>query len=186
MLPGGKVLLVGGMGWTASGNKPTRLAELYDPAAGTFSLTGQMLGARAGLTATLISGTQVLVTGGQGSFEPGATPSATAELYTISTGTFSLTGSMTAARAFHTATLLSNGKVLVAGGAVDIPVKPCPADPPAELYDPTTGHFTATGQTLYCRSRHHAVLLSHDHVLLVGGGPMVGSDQDRTMEVYWP
>jgi hypothetical protein len=50
-------------------------------------------------------------------------------------GTFSATGSMTVPRAFHTATLLPNGKVLIAGGGTAV----------LELYDPSTGTFTATG-----------------------------------------
>jgi hypothetical protein len=93
---------------------------------------------------------------------------------------------MSVGRVGHAATLLSSGTVLVSGGVVSIPVKPCPADKPAELYNPATGHFTYTGSTLLCRTGHASVLLNNGRVLLVGGGPMVYPNQDKTMEVYWP
>lgn len=183
LLPSGKVLIVGGVAPTGSGDKATALAQLFNPATGTFSLTGPLTVARNTPTATLISSTKVMVTGGESATSVSL---ATAEMYNISTGTSVATGSMSSKRAWHTATLLASGKVLVTGGVVDIPVNPCPADKPAELYDPTTGHFSATGRTVLCRSMHASVLLSSGRVLLVGGGPMVGHDQDKTMELYWP
>jgi hypothetical protein len=183
LLPSGKVLIVGGVAPTGSGDKATALAQLFNPATGTFSLTGPMTVARNAPTATLISSTKVLVTGG---WTATFLRQATAEVYNVATGIFSPTGSMSSKRAGHTATLLGSGKVLVTGGVVDPPVKPCPADTPAELYDPATGHFTNTGKTLLCRAGHHAVRLNTGRVLLVGGGPMVGHDQDKTMELYWP
>jgi hypothetical protein len=186
LLPSGKVLIVGGMLKNASGDKPTTVAELFNPTTGTFGPTGSMTTPRVGLTATLISTTRVLVTGGKTSWSLGTPALATAELYNIDTGWFGSTGSMASKRVSHTATLLASGKVLVTGGVVDIPIKPCPADTPAELYDPATGHFTNTAKTALCRSGHAAVLLNSGRVLLVGGGPMVYPNQDRTMELYWP
>ena len=91
---------------------------IYNPASGTFSATGSMTTPRFdGDTATLLPNGKVLVAGGYASGNP---PSlASAELYDPATGTFSATGSMTAARYGHTATLLPNGQVLVAGGCVN-------------------------------------------------------------------
>jgi len=86
-------------------------AELYNPATGTFTLTGSLNTARAFDTATLLNGGLVLVAGGEAS---GYLVSA--ELYNPATGTFTFTGSLNTARAFDTATLLNNGMVLIVGG----------------------------------------------------------------------
>src|SRR5438105_2010554 len=75
------------------------------------------------------------------------------------------TGAMTLARAGHTATLLRSGKVLVAGGATDPQMASS-----AELYDPTTGTWTATGHMRFGRANHAAVLLRSGKVLVAGGG----------------
>src|SRR2546425_992368 len=61
------------------------------------------------------------------------------------------TGSLATARSAHTATLLPNGKVLVAGGGNGLSS--------AELYDPASGTWTATGSLATGRERHAAVLL---------------------------
>jgi hypothetical protein len=95
-------------------------AELYDPKTGTFSPTGSMTTARAGDTATALSDGRVLIAGGlsDGKCVPGSCkPLASAELYGTTTGTFSPTGSMTTARGLQAATALSDGRVLIVGGA---------------------------------------------------------------------
>ena len=97
----GKVLLAGG-------NEV--VAELFDPAAGTFTPTGSTVAAHLGQTATLLKNGQVLIAGGE---------TAAAELYDPSTGTFTATGSMTISRTAHTATLLPDGRVLITGGVQD-------------------------------------------------------------------
>src|SRR5579863_7054721 len=95
---------------------------------------------RAGHAATLLNNGKVLITGGSNSGN-GANngPSATAELYDPSTGTFAPTGNMTATRSLHIATLLNNGKVLIVPGGEG------PGYDSAELYDPETGTFSPTG-----------------------------------------
>jgi len=117
--------------------------------------------ARISPTATLLNNGTVLVTGGTiGGILSDATILSSAELYTLSTRTFAPTGSMTAHRYGHTATLLSNGKVLIVGGA---------STQAAEIYDPATGIFTVTGSTAFPRSFHTATLLNDGTVLIAGG-----------------
>jgi len=81
-----------------------------------------------------------------------------------SPGTFTATGSMTIPRTGHSATLLTNGKVLIAGGAVLSNVLNT-----AELYDPGSGTFAYTGNMTTPRASHTATLLPDGRVLIVGG-----------------
>jgi len=82
-------------------------------------------------------------------------------------GTFTFTGSMHFGRVYHTATLLQNGQVLVAGG-----LSLGPEDFPlasAELYNPSTGTWTEAGSMLTPRYDHTATLLADGQVLVTGG-----------------
>jgi len=96
-------------------------AELYNPAARTFVSTGSMAARRVWHTLTVLPSGMVLAAGGEtesctgsGCFFAGTL--ATAETYDPSAGAFFPAGSMTAARESHTATVLKDGKVLIAGG----------------------------------------------------------------------
>jgi hypothetical protein len=176
LLQNGKVLITGGV--ATSGSDPVATAELYDPATGAFTITGAMATARAQHTATLLPDGRVLIAGGTTSSPPPLTSAwlstgagnfqgtATAEVYDPSTGSFSATGSMLAPRVFHTATLLSNGQVLIAGGGNE--------NSTAEVYDPATGSFSITGGMEIGRSGHTATLLTNGSVLVVGGGIFAG------------
>jgi hypothetical protein len=95
-------------------------------------------------------------------------------------GTFIPAGSMTTPRIFHTATLLVDGRVLVAGGKrIDPPVVFTTLSS-AEIYDPRTGTFTATGNMTTARSGHTATLLPSGKVLIAGG------TNDNSAELYDP
>ncbi len=85
----------------------------------------------------------------------------------LTPGTFVPTGSMTVARFGHTATLLKNHKVLVAGGSDDGGVTSFAS---AELYDPSTGTFSATGSMAAARYDQTATLLDNGKVLITAGG----------------
>src|SRR5215471_16892818 len=86
------------------------------------------------------------------------------------TGTFTATGNMTAPRLRHTATLLPDGKVLIAGGDTTCYIGfPCLRPDHAELYDPATGTFTATGSmSIAFPDEPNAVLLPDGKVLIAG------------------
>jgi centrosomal CEP192-like protein/galactose oxidase-like protein/Kelch motif protein len=179
LLSNGKVLVAGGSG--GSDGLFLASAELYDPATGTFTATGAMNNARGGQTATLLNNGEVLVAGGSGNSDD-TTYMASAELYDPATGTFTATGSMTTARYGHSATLLNNGKVLLAGGlgeGLDLAS--------AELYDPATGTFTTTGSMTTTRQGQTATLLNNGQVLIAGG--LNGTPQGiamATAELYDP
>jgi WD40 repeat protein len=174
LLPNGKVLITGGLGGTTA----LATAETYDPATESFSaITGTMTVARNYHTATLLTtgpnSGKVLVAGGNSA-------SAVAELYDPSIGTFSTTGTMLSTCQRHTATLLSAGTVLFAGGSefdgnVDILAA-------AEIFDPNTGTFSGTGGLLTRRIDHTATLLKDGTVLVTGGRNDVGTL--ATAELY--
>lgn len=143
--------------------------------AGAFTVTGNMTTPRVGHTATLLADGRVLIVGGytdENSVEVRRARTASAELYDPATGTFIRTGNMIAARSNHTATLLPDGRVLIAGGvAVDYVYGVSDASDwaTAELYDPSTGTFAATGNMTMPRSDHTATLLPDGRVLIIGG-----------------
>ncbi|MEO8432974.1 MAG: kelch repeat-containing protein [Acidobacteriota bacterium] len=88
---------------------------------------------------------------------------------------------MTAARKWHTATRLPNGKVLIAGGHDGTA-----ALSSAELFDPATGAFTATGSMSVARVLHSATLLNDGTVLVVGGGSDFATGTLASAEIYNP
>jgi hypothetical protein len=166
----GRVLIAGGFdipGGVGTASVPLASAELYDPAAGTFSPTGSMTVARSSYTATLLTNGRVLITGGQGSTEgpDGTFNLSSAELYDPATGRFTATGSMMVPRYDHIATLLADGMVLIAGDNFA-----AAKEDRAELYDPATGKFTTTGSMIWPGWYRCATLLSDGRVLIAGGG----------------
>jgi hypothetical protein len=88
-----------------------------------------------------------------------------------SSGTFVQTSSMTSARSGHTATLLPNGHVLIAGGALHLQQQFGAGVilASAEVYDPGAGTVRAAGTMKTARRGHTATLLPDDRVLIVGG-----------------
>jgi N-acetylneuraminic acid mutarotase len=112
LLSSGKVLVAGGN----SGGTSLSSAEVYNPQTGRWRTTGSMTTGRTNYTATLLTNGMVLAVGGVSISSGIGSTVNSAELYDPQTGIWSITASMSAARAGHTATLLNNGVVLAAGG----------------------------------------------------------------------
>jgi probable HAF family extracellular repeat protein len=171
LLDNGKVLITGGL----NGTSKLSSAELYDLGTGNFTPTANSMSSpRYGHAATLLGSGKVLITGGCGS---GGTPDCvnTADLYDPVANTFSPTGTMKQPHAWHTATLLADGTVLIAGG-VEGPI----LFNSAEIYDPKVGTFrTTTGQMVDTNSYYHTGTILLDGSVLIAGGiwPAVATNQ---------
>jgi hypothetical protein len=167
LLPDGRVLIVNGT-WRGIGIAvPT--AEIWDPSTGMSHAIAPPIHPRVNPTVTLLLDGRVLVVGGFGGpYAYSSTAVATAEVWDPETETFTPTGSMAKARVGHSATLLADGRVLVAGGGgVEDDGKA------VEIWDPATGRFSESGQLTPGRTGHSATLLLDGRVLVSGG---YGSD----------
>ena len=189
LLLNGKVLAAGG--WNSS-HDLLASAELFDPALRTWTKTGAMRSAHNKHTATLLPDGEVLVTGNvcgtndlvvtelddpatgtrrrtvlslQTLPREGTDGSASAELYDPLSGTWKCTGPLKEPRGHHTATLLTNGLVLLAGGTDAHGA----ALSSAELYDPHAETWTEVAGLHQARAYHTATLLPNGIVLVLGG-----------------
>jgi hypothetical protein len=160
LLKNGKVLVEGGGGAGFWGS------ELYDPVTGTWSSAGSPGGGRFDDTATLLADGRVLIAGGYGTDSYSSGPLTSARLYDPTTNSWSAAASMSTPRDRATATLLPNGKVLVAGG-LDNELGPPLAS--AEIYNPSTNTWSPTGSMAAGRYWADATLLGNGKVLVAGG-----------------
>ena len=168
-LKSGKVLVAGG----TPTDPPQQFSEVYDPATRGWRTTGVMRHWRASPAAVLLPDGKVFVVGGFG--EPGR-PNDTAETYDPATERWADSGAMSEPRAdVHTATLLRDGRVLVAGGPAGL----------AELYDPLTGQWSVTGTMLVGDGGHTATLLPDGRVMVAGGIDTTGTAV-ATTQLYDP
>ena len=172
-LADGRVLVTGGVD---KYDNTVTLAEIYDPKTGQWAAAGET-SPRFSHTATLLRDGRVLVVGGVVDDFWGV-PTETAEIFDPRDGTWTVTGSLRFARAEHTATLLPDGSVLVAGGYR----RELPGGwaifgiwPDSERYDPATGTWTLAGSLGTPRFEHTATALRDGSVLLVGGIEPFGS-----------
>lgn len=181
LLGTGKVIVTGGTD-SNSGSRlnPLATSELYDPTAGTFSASGGMASPRIHGTATLLGTGNVLVAGGTGA---DGNAVSVAELYDPAAGTFAVTGTMVNARANHTATVLSGGTVLLVGGLV-LTGNFYTGLAAAEIFDPATGTFSATGSMTIDRRDHNANLLKDGRVLVSGGFDQLRNRYLANAELY--
>jgi len=184
----GDVLIAGG---ADASNRSLAIAEFFDPSAGQFVVTGGAASSRAGASAVALSATQVMLDGGfsgvaaiknfslnlEGNVLSGA------EIFDEATGAFSPAGRMAAARMGFTATTLTNGNILVAGGQDNLGN----VLDTAELYDPAAGKFIAVNNPMSDRRMFHtATLLLNGKVLVVGGATNLSGDTTSSADIYDP
>ncbi|AUX43351.1 uncharacterized protein SOCE26_047990 [Sorangium cellulosum] len=177
-LKDGRVLVAGGVESSIHGPALSS-AEVFDPASGTWSQVGPMSTARYAHTATRLLDGRVLVLGGvnvsgaadndgpddSGSAAPEERRVLDAvEVFDPVSGAWSALDPMPTARYAHSATLLSDGRVLVAGGYDDVD----PLDA-AEVFDPVSGAWSALDAMPAARGFHTATRLRDGRVLVAGG-----------------
>lgn len=123
---------------------------------------------RTSHSATLLLDGRVLIAGGRRANAGGpAELLASAAVFDPATGTFAPTGMMTVARFFHTATRLTDGRVLITGGTLPTDARDSLAT--SEIFDPATNTFTASSDMQLARRSHSAILVSTGEVLIFGG-----------------
>jgi N-acetylneuraminic acid mutarotase len=167
LLVNGKVLVTGG----SSASAFLSSAELYDMSNDTWSPAASMAVPRRNHTATLLSNGKVLVAAGGGCGSCGSYGyTNSAELYDAAIDTWTPAASLALPHADHTATLMADGRVLVAGGSISFPGEN-PQD--TEMYDPVSDIWSSAGTILgepIDPRYSSATLLPDGKVLLAGGG----------------
>ena len=151
-------------------------ATLFDPVTGALRSAGSGAGPDCRATPVPLADGRVLMLSG------GGAAGDTNYLYDPATATFTATGKMTFARRSYAAALLADGRVLVAGG-YDVASR-APMAASAELFDPATGTFAATGSMGTARQDFTMTRLAGGGVLVAGGTN--GSDIVASAEVYDP
>ncbi len=180
LLGDGRLLVVGGASVKGLGVDETlSSAEIYHSLSNSWTPAASMGTARHSHTATLLADGRVLVVGGNGSNLVGG-QLASAEIYNPSTNTWAPTPDMTVPRVEHTATLLRDGGVFVAGGAQGDNYWSS-----SEIFDPAAGQWFPAGDMLAARAGHTATALD-DGRILVAGGLDRWNDALDTAEIYDP
>jgi hypothetical protein len=180
-LADGSILIVGGT--TCCPYHWFNEAELFDPVSQTWTPTSSKM-THANERTILLPNNLLLVAGGVSGTQPTAIYVAAAELFDVTTGTWTATASMSTDRDVHTLTLLANGQPLVAGG-VSGGWGVCNDLTSAELYDSSAGTWSLTGNMTTARHFHTATLLPNGQVLAAGGLDCEGNVRSSA-ELYTP
>jgi hypothetical protein len=186
LLASGNVLITGGFtptNPTGAGDNTAEIYNTFGAAAGTFtSTTGNMTSGHIGHTMTLLNPTAgtVLIAGGENG---GSDCLQTSEIYTSSSSTFAATGSMTTGRCLHSATTLSNGKILMFGGFTIFGHGAASVN---DIYDPAAGTFALDASVQTPRAQMGTVRLTDSTVFIVGGTLALGGGGIKPAEIYYP
>jgi N-acetylneuraminic acid mutarotase len=180
---GGKVLVTGGQNAGAA----LAAAEVYDPAANSWTSVSSMASAREAHTLTVLADGRILAAGGASA----GVVLAACEVFTPATGAWANAAAMAGARANHIAAPISGDQVLVAGGYAQ--GKPLGS---AELYDAARDTWRSARALNEARSAHSATVLDDGSVLVAGGTSVAGqppavptpggSNEIPTAELYHP
>lgn len=179
LLADGRILVAGGSNNFGS----VDTAQIYDPATNTWSIrTSSMNESRYYHTATLLKNGKVLVAGGNKVLNGVATASKTAEIYDPVTNVWSLVTPMAVIRTLPTATLLADGRVMLAGGTDTGAANTADS---VEIYDPRSGTWTFACKLTGPRYAHNATLLADGVRILISGGTKLNSPL-FSAEIYTP
>jgi N-acetylneuraminic acid mutarotase len=181
LLPNGNVVIAGGQ----NNNQVTASSEVYSPTLDSWTVEGHLNVARSSASAVLLTNGEVLIAGGCVADCLGATTTS-AELYHSLGGTWTPTNAMETARVYFSMVRMHNGEILVAGGCTGLDVNGCTGvTNKAEIYNPATGKWTATGSMTAARGNLTGTLLPSGQVLVAGGINSLG-DPLGTAELYNP
>lgn len=175
LLQDGRVLVAGGLGLTLLPMGLTSLTDIsiFDPRSARFSeirskdnvSSMHLMTGRSSHTMTSLPGNRVLIAGGNVGASAHSTgrACATTEIVDLAAGRIHAGRDMNEPRAYHTATRLSDGRVVIAGGAS------------WQIFDPANDSWSAPVRMVRSRKRHAAVLLPAEHdsltdrVLVISG-----------------
>src|SRR5579862_1621078 len=142
---------------------------------------------RFNATATLLNSGQVLLAGGSTCASPGC-PTNAAEIYDPIANTFSAASGMNVPRFDHSATLLTNGQVVIAGGFSSCNSS-CTSEASTELFDPLAGQFSSSQAVSNAIAGQTGTLTANGNVLLIGGvsaGVTLATDEWYQPTSYTP
>jgi hypothetical protein len=191
VLGDGRVLIAGGI---AEGDLLAS-AEIYDPGTAKWTTVAPMSLPRLGHSLTLLASGNVLAAGGTAADTASGSgggqtirPDGTAEVYNVATNKWTTTSAaMSTPRFEHTATLLDDGRVLIAGGQGPPISGATTALKTTEIYDPAVDSFRKSNDMADARTNHTAVKLPDRSVMVVGGvGGTNGDTSLATAEVFSP
>ncbi len=188
-LPGGKVLIAGGLDGFGTNATTVDTALLFDPATDTFETTGSMTGPRFAHRAFLLENGpdagKVLVIAGAKRPPVGDERILPLEVYDPATGEFALLGtSLPIQRDGANYTVLADGRILIAGGATRSGGRDYVDT--ALIYDPSTRQLEDVMDTMaFLRANQSSILQPDGEVFLFGGGNRTTSMIEET-DIYDP